>query len=165
MRRSQAALILHQNVGCSNDLHRAGFFPAATYLVSTWYCRFEVQTRISIYYCAASLAGAFSGLLAYAIAKWDGVANIAGWRRIFILEGAFTIACGFAVFFLLPDSPERAKWLSYKEKQFLRYRLEQDSGTKEGRVNTTEKFQVRYLVRTLTDWKIWFTVFIYWGST
>jgi MFS family permease len=23
----------------------AGFFPAATYLLTTWYCRFEVQTR------------------------------------------------------------------------------------------------------------------------
>jgi MFS family permease len=54
----------------------SGFFPAATYLVSVWYCRFEVQTRIGIFYCAASLAGAFSGLLAFAISKMDGVANL-----------------------------------------------------------------------------------------
>jgi sugar phosphate permease len=95
----------------------------------------------------------------------DGVANLSGWRWIFILEGAVTVLTGFAVLFLLPDSPERAKWLSSREQQFLRYRLEQDSGTKEGRVNTTDKFQVKYLIRALTDWKLWFTVFIFWGST
>jgi MFS family permease len=143
----------------------AGFFPAATFLVSTWYCRFEVQTRIAIFYCAASLAGAFSGLLAYGISKMDGIANIAGWRWIFILEGALTILTGIAVLFLLPDSIERASWLSHEEKGFLRRRLQQDTGTKEGRVNTAEKFQTRYLIRALTDWKLWFTVFIYWGNT
>lgn len=143
----------------------AGFFPAATYLVSTWFCRFEVQTRIAIFYCAASLAGAFSGLLAFAISKMDGVAGIAGWRWIFILEGIVTVLTGIVVLLALPDSIERAKWLSPEEKRFLRQRLEQDTGTKEGRQNTTEKFQLRYLMAALKDWKLWFSVFIYWGNT
>lgn len=82
-----------------------------------------------------------------------------------VLEGAVTALTGFIVFFALPNSPESASWLGPREKLFLRYRLEQDSGTKEGRVNTTEKFQTKYLVRALTDWKLWFTVLIYWGST
>ena len=147
------------------DRTSAGFFPAATYLVSAWYCRFEVQTRIGIFYCAASLAGAFSGLLAFAISKMDGVANLAGWRWIFILEGLVTVLTGLFVFWQLPNSPETASWLTSREKQFIRFRLEQDAGTTEGRVNTTDKFQFKYLIRALTDWKLWFTVFIYWGST
>jgi MFS family permease len=102
----------------------AGFFPAATFLVSTWYCRFEVQTRIAIFCCAASLAGAFSGLLAFGISKMDGIGNIAGWRWIFILEGAITILTGIAVLFFLPDSIERSSWLSHEEKGFLRQRLQ-----------------------------------------
>lgn len=32
------------------------------------------------FYAAVSLAGAFSGLLAYAIQKMDGVAGLQGWR-------------------------------------------------------------------------------------
>lgn len=99
-----------------------------------WYCRFEVQTRIGIFYCAASLAGAFSGLLAFAISKMDGVAGLGGWRWIYILEGALTVLTAAAVLFFLPDSPESVSWLDHKEKRFLRYRLEQDAGTKEGRV-------------------------------
>lgn len=33
-----------------------------------WYCRHEVQFRQSLFFSAASIAGAFSGLLAYGIA-------------------------------------------------------------------------------------------------
>ena len=56
-------------------LCESGFFPAATYLLTTWYCRFEVQTRLAIFFSAASMAGAFSGLLAFGIEKMDGVAG------------------------------------------------------------------------------------------
>ena len=59
---------------------QAGFFPAATYLLTCWYCRHELQSRLATFFSAGSMAGAFSGLLAYAIAKMDGVANLAGWR-------------------------------------------------------------------------------------
>lgn len=58
----------------------SGFFPAATYLVTTWYCRYEVQTRLAVFFSAASLAGAFSGLLAYGIQQMDGVGGLEGWR-------------------------------------------------------------------------------------
>jgi sugar phosphate permease len=64
----------------------------------------------------------------------------AGWRWIYILEGIITVVTGIAVFFVLPDSPERARWLTPREKQFVYYRLEQDSGTKEGKVHTSEEF-------------------------
>lgn len=120
---------------------------------------------MAVFYTAASLAGAFSGLLAFAIQKMDGIGNVAGWRWIFILEGAATVLIGFTVPCLLPDSPERANWLKPEEKKFLRRRLEQDSGTQAGRVETLDHFQMKYLVAALTDWKLWFTVFIFWGNT
>ena len=56
----------------------AGFFPAATYLLTIWYKRYEVQRRMAISYAAASLSGAFSGLLAFAIEHIDGVAGLGG---------------------------------------------------------------------------------------
>lgn len=45
-----------------------------------------------MFFSASSIAGAFSGLLAFAIAKMDGVANLEGWRWIFILEGLLTVS-------------------------------------------------------------------------
>jgi hypothetical protein len=40
-----------------------------------WYCRHEIQYRQALFFSAASVAGAFSGLLAFAIAKMDGIAG------------------------------------------------------------------------------------------
>lgn len=63
-------------------LCESGFFPAATYLVTTWYCRYEVQTRLAVFFSAASMAGAFSGLLAFAIETMDGVSGLHGWQWV-----------------------------------------------------------------------------------
>lgn len=46
----------------------------------------------ALFFSAASIAGAFSGLLAFAIAKMDGIGNLEGWRWIFILEGIVTVS-------------------------------------------------------------------------
>lgn len=48
-----------------------------------------------MFFSAASIAGAFSGLLAFAIGRMDGVANLEGWRWIFILEGLGTVSRAF----------------------------------------------------------------------
>lgn len=42
----------------------SGLFPGATYLLSLWYPRSRLQFRIAIFFSAATVAGAFSGLLA-----------------------------------------------------------------------------------------------------
>lgn len=40
-------------------------------------------------------------------------------RRIFILEGIATVVLSPLVFFLLPDSPERCKFLTAEEKDII----------------------------------------------
>lgn len=98
-------------------LAEAGFFPAATYLLTTWYCRWEVQTRISIFFSSASLVGAFSGLLAFGIQHMAGIAGLGGWQWIFVLEGVMTVLVGFTIPFVLPDSPNTARFLTSAEKE------------------------------------------------
>lgn len=58
----------------------AGLFPGVVYYNTMWYCRYEVQVRQAYFFSAASVAGAFSGLLAYGISYMDGVGGLAGWR-------------------------------------------------------------------------------------
>lgn len=67
-----------------------------------------MQYRQALFYSAASIAGAFSGLLAFAIAKMDGVGGYRGWRWIFILEGLLTVIVAVAAYFLMPDYPDTA---------------------------------------------------------
>lgn len=47
----------------------------------------------------------------------DGVGSIAGWRWIFILEGAVTMLFGLAAAFILPADLNSAKFLSDEERQ------------------------------------------------
>ena len=54
--------------------------------MNKWYTKFELATRFSLFYVGSALSGAFSGLLAYGLAKLDGVSGVAGWRWIFLIE-------------------------------------------------------------------------------
>jgi MFS family permease len=77
------------------------------------------MARISIFFSAASLSGAFSGLLAFGIVNLDGKGGKPGWAWIFILEGLFTCLFGAASFFLLPRSPAHMKFLSEAERDYV----------------------------------------------
>lgn len=48
-----------------------------------------LQFRIGIFFGAASLAGAFSGLLAYGISFMSGTAGLLGWSWIFVSGRAY----------------------------------------------------------------------------
>jgi hypothetical protein len=50
------------------------------YLISMYYKRYELQWRMSLFFSASILAGAFSGLLAFAIANMAGVGGYGAWR-------------------------------------------------------------------------------------
>ncbi|KAL4971594.1 major facilitator superfamily domain-containing protein [Aspergillus desertorum] len=98
----------------------AGFFPGSVYLCSLWYMPRDLGTRVASFFSASALSGAFSGLLAAAISKMDGVAGYAGWRWIFILEGLITVVLGVFCFLCLIDSPLlSSKWLDQDEIRFL----------------------------------------------
>lgn len=132
-----------------------------------WYCRHEIQLRQAMFFSAASIAGAFSGLLAFGIAKMDGVGGLEGWRWIFILEGIVTVIVAVFAFWLLYDFPETAGFLTQEERDFVVYRLKyqghsnQDEGTVQ--VAQAEEFQWAYVWQAFRDWQIWTNIFVYWG--
>lgn len=63
----------------------SGLFAGVVFYLSMWYKRSEVHFRVALFFSAASLAGAFGGILAWGIAHMKGVGGYAGWRWIFIL--------------------------------------------------------------------------------
>jgi MFS family permease len=120
----------------------------------------ELATRISIFYCASSLSGAFSGLLAAGIAEMDGVGGYSGWQWIFILEGIITIVLGVMTFFLLIDSPRLSgKWLNPEEIRYLELQTFIKQG---GRVNEEKenKFQWGELKAVLTNPRVYGQAYI-----
>ncbi|KAF2169761.1 hypothetical protein M409DRAFT_64778 [Zasmidium cellare ATCC 36951] len=139
-------------------LFEAGFFPGCVYLISMYYKRYELQWRLSIFFTGSILAGAFSGLLAYAIAKMDGIAGYSGWRWILIIEGIFTTVVGVAAKWFVPDWPETAKFLNAEEKELLIARLTADVA--DAKMNRLDR---RAVGRILGDWKIYVGTAMYFG--
>jgi MFS family permease len=146
----------------------AGLFPGVAYYITMWYARHEAQFRQALFFSAASVAGAFSGLLAYGIAHMDGIGNLAGWRWIFILEGILTVIVAIIAYFVLYDFPETASFLTEEERAFVVYRLKyQDfkDEREEGaiRVAQDDSFQWKFVKAAFLDWQIWTNVWVYWG--
>jgi MFS family permease len=151
----------------------AGLFPGVAYFISgwsfpwsrilafwltsaEWYVREEMQYRQALFFSAASVAGAFSGLLAYAIAKMDGVGGYAGWRWIFILEGLLTVIVGVASFWTLYDFPDTASFLTTEERAWVVHRLRyQGASAGAKKVAQANSFKWSYVRAAFVDPQIY----------
>lgn len=146
----------------------AGLYPGIAFYLTTFYRRGEMQFRQSIFTSASAVAGAFSGLLAWAIAKMDGVGNLAGWRWIFILEGIVTVLVACVSFFLLANSPETAHYLTPEERAFVAYRLQHDNNStfKHQTVAVHEESKAISMVfvkQVFTDPQLYFHIMMFMG--
>uniref|UniRef100_A0A060SZ28 ARAD1A16742p n=1 Tax=Blastobotrys adeninivorans TaxID=409370 RepID=A0A060SZ28_BLAAD len=95
----------------------AGMFPGLTYALSQWYLPSEMRERQHYFYCSTSLAGVLGGLLAFLLAKMDGIAGLEKWRWLFIIEGCATVALALTLLPFAQDYPENAGFLDPIEKQ------------------------------------------------
>ncbi|KAK5175408.1 uncharacterized protein LTR77_000547 [Saxophila tyrrhenica] len=139
----------------------AGFFPGAVYLSSFWYMPRDLAARISWFYCFSALSGAFSGMLAAAIAQMDGVGGYEGWRWIFILEGIVTVGCGILTFLLLVDTPELGhKWLEQDEIRFLQIQRFIKQGGRFQDESNEKHFIWRDLKACCLNWKLWLLTWV-----
>ncbi|KIJ54472.1 hypothetical protein M422DRAFT_200255 [Sphaerobolus stellatus SS14] len=132
-------------------IFEAGLFPGVTFYLSCWYKRSEFGIRAALFFSAATVSGAFGGLLAAAISKMNGIGGKPAWAWIFILEGLVTILAGVASFWIVQDFPDTAKFLTDKERAFVVWRLQQDGQFSAG----GEKLKWDYIVASLKDWKTW----------
>ncbi|TFB05113.1 hypothetical protein CCMA1212_003288 [Trichoderma ghanense] len=105
----------------------SGLFPGVVFYLSMWYKRRERQYRISLFFSAASLAGAFGGILAYGIGKMAGVVWTNGWRWIFILEGIATVIVAIIAYWFIENYPDTADFLTKPERELIQTRLAADS--------------------------------------
>jgi len=93
-------------------LAEGGLFSGVTFYITMWYRRHECGLRMALFFSAATLAGAFGGLLARGIAEMDGVGGKPGWAWIFILEGLITVIVACAAYWVINDYPETYVLLS-----------------------------------------------------
>ncbi|KAF8539961.1 major facilitator superfamily domain-containing protein [Trichophaea hybrida] len=151
-----------------------GLFPGVAYVITLWYRKKEAQFRQALFFCAASMAGAFAGALAVGLAKMDGVAGLEGWRWILIIEGILTVAVAIMAFWIVLDIPSRTTFLDEEEKEFLLHRLSTDEFGEEVRLLTPEEQEhihattitmLQVFRQVFTDFHLPLYILVFWGIT
>ncbi len=97
----------------------AGFFPGITFYLATWFPA-EYRARMLAWFlvgipASTVVGGPVSGLLL----QMDGVGGLAGWKWLFIVEGIPAVLLGIAAFWVLPDGPEDATFLTEDERRLI----------------------------------------------
>ncbi|THV07805.1 MFS general substrate transporter [Dendrothele bispora CBS 962.96] len=128
----------------------SGLFPGVVFYLSMWYKREERVYRVALFFSAASLAGAFGGILAFGIGKMAGVADLKGWRWIFIIEGLVTVVVSLFAYFFIVNYPSTASFLTQKERSIVENRLAADSDAM-----APEPFNWQSVSKCLKDPKCW----------
>lgn len=160
--------------------------PGALYILSIFYTRKELATRISILYTGNILATAFAGLIAIGVYtgmggnsdireqneelglglteaqindERAGVAGLTGWQWLFVLQGIVTFVVAVMGAFILPDFPLTTKWLSPEQRKLAHERIERDT------VDLQEKGTTwQGLTQALKDYRVWLFCFMQYAA-
>jgi ACS family tartrate transporter-like MFS transporter len=105
----------------------AGFFPGVVYYLTLWFSERMRARAVSRFYIAAPLAATVMGSLASWLLGLNGRLGLAGWQWLFLVEGLPAALFSLVIWRALPDSPEKASWLTPTEKACLQGQLDVDS--------------------------------------
>ena len=126
----------------------AGYFPGIILYLTYWFRQRQLAHAFAIFLAAipvANIVGApVSGLILDHI-HWFGFAS---WRWLLILEGVPALLGGCLTWFLLPDRPSDAKFLTCEEKNWLTTEVAREEQDK----LTRKRLSV---VQTLSDRRVW----------
>jgi MFS transporter, ACS family, tartrate transporter len=126
----------------------AGFFPGVVYFLSRWFPERDRGRSMSILYLGIVIAAVIGAPLSGVLLELDGVAGLAGWQWMFLIEGLPAVLVGLWVLRVLPDRPRDARWLDAEAASALERQAVADSAATESR----ERFT---LSQALLDRRVW----------
>ncbi|KAG2155721.1 major facilitator superfamily domain-containing protein [Suillus clintonianus] len=132
----------------------APFYPGVIFLVSRWYKRNELASRLALVSYGIPLSSAFGSLFASGILReMQGKLGQAAWRWLFFIEGGITILVAICAIFILPDFPHNTRWLTPEERALAISRLAEDGS---GMADELGKHStIQGLRDAVSDWKVW----------
>ncbi|MFE6734449.1 MFS transporter [Microbacterium sp. NPDC057650] len=105
----------------------AGFYPGIILYLTYWFPANRRAKAFGMFMSASAFAGVIGGPLAgWIMNTMDGVAGLASWQWVFIIEGIPSIILGIVTFFYLTDRPKHAKWLTPTEREFVQAELDNE---------------------------------------
>lgn len=136
----------------------AGFFSGIILYLSTW---FPIKRRaqvIAFFMAAAPISSMIGSPLAGTILSMHGAFGLKGWQLMFMLDSAAAILLGIFTFFYLNDRPEKNRWLSKDETQWLINTLAEENQNKGSQAKTS-------IWKGLTDIRVLTLAVVYFGTS
>ncbi|MCA7903438.1 MFS transporter [Burkholderia cepacia] len=110
----------------------AGFFPGIVLYLTYWFPAHRRGRMTTLFMSATAVAGIVGNMLSgWIMTNLDGFAALSGWQWTFVIEGLPTVVVGLVVHYLLPSSPNDARWLSPEEADAVLRGLDVNAGRAE----------------------------------
>lgn len=125
-------------------LAQAGFFPGMILYLTYWIPSRERAKATAFFITASAVSGIIGSPLSGAIMqRWENAGNLAGWQWMFLLEGLPTVLLGIVVVFWLTERPEKANWLTAKERDWLHDQMRREQQQREKQYGITMRSVLR----------------------
>ncbi|BBU30633.1 MFS transporter [Burkholderia sp. THE68] len=106
----------------------AGFFPGVVYFLSQWFPSSRRGQILGLFMTGFPIAGMIGGPVSgWAMSHLAGIAGLAGWQWLYIVEAVPAVLLGIVTWFTLSDDIERARWLTEPERDTLRHALREEA--------------------------------------
>ena len=102
----------------------AGFFPGVLLYLTYWYPAKERARTIALFAMGGVIAGVIGSPISGKLLELDGLGGLAGWQWLFLLEALPAVITGVVLFWVLPNRPSEARWLTDSEKAWVQRRLD-----------------------------------------
>ncbi|KAF4550591.1 MFS-type transporter-like protein 44 [Elsinoe fawcettii] len=130
-------------------LFEAGVAPAFIALTQMWWRRREQPVRLGSWYAMNGITNMFGSLLTWGIAHINSPV-LREYQLIFLFFGLITVVYSFAVYWLLPDSPEQARFFDSDDKMVAVERMRENQ-----QGNNTHEWKWDHVKEALRDYKTW----------
>ena len=97
----------------------AGFVPGVIYYLRRWFPPAARGSVLALFMTAGPVSGIIGGPISGALLDWHGLAALAGWQKMFLIEGIPAMVLGIVAYFYLPEGPREAHWLHTEERNWL----------------------------------------------
>jgi len=130
-------------------LAQAGFFPGVILYLTYWFPQREFAHAVALFMSALAFSNIIGGPIAGIILNNATWGNLESWRWLFVLEGAPVIFFGIVTYFILPNKPKHAKFLSQDERKCLSKKIELEQEVKLKQTIPKTRLNKKLLILTL----------------
>ncbi|OCH95684.1 MFS general substrate transporter [Obba rivulosa] len=146
---------------CLLGFMQGGFIPDVILYLSYFYTKTELPIRLAWFWVSNYMATLIGAFLATGILQLRNVTGRAGWRYLFLLEGALTLLVGLISFFMMPSSPTQTKawyrpngWFNEREETIIVNRVLRDDPSKSD-MHNRQGLTPKMIWNVLKDWRMW----------